>query len=249
MHISANRSVRLLAVGTALALGALAGGLVFAQAQSSSSQVIRACVRAGDDDDDGNGRARIVAAGETCKRHETLLNWNVQGPKGDKGDPGPAGPMGLQGLPGTAGKDGATGPTGPNGDTGAPGAPGAQGPQGDPGVAGVSGRNGLTVRSAAVELLPKTDVGPNFESEQRARCPAGMVAIGGGYRLETVPAPASPGPGVVVGSLAPPPAPPVVVSSGPAGSGGLGGDWLIRVATVAMTSKHTLSVHAICIPE
>lgn len=45
-----------------------------------------------------------------CKNNETLVTWNVQGPKGDKGDQGeqgPVGPQGPQGEPGEPAQHGA----------------------------------------------------------------------------------------------------------------------------------------------
>ncbi|GEM_PF-4089609 len=51
-----------------------------------------------------------------CKKNETLLTWNVQGPKGDKGD---------QGIQGEQGSIGSQGPVGPQGEPGLPAQHGA----------------------------------------------------------------------------------------------------------------------------
>jgi len=69
----------------------------------ADAQEIRACGQT-------TGQLRIIGAGDTCKTNETLVLWNLQGPKGDKGDKGDTGP---------------DGPPGPKGDKGEPGAPGA----------------------------------------------------------------------------------------------------------------------------
>ena len=55
-----------------------------------------------------NGAVRVIGdefRRDDCKKNETLLTWNIQGPKGDKGDKGdqgeqgPVGPRGEPGLP------------------------------------------------------------------------------------------------------------------------------------------------------
>jgi hypothetical protein len=78
-----------------------------------------------------HGIVRIVFNANACKRNETRISWNVQGPVG------PAGPAGV---------DGPAGPAGPKGDPGAVGAAGPAGPKGDPGAAlsSVDGLAGTT---------------------------------------------------------------------------------------------------------
>lgn len=44
-----------------------------------------------------------------CKKNETLLSWNIQGPKGDKGDKGDPGEQGPQGERGEIGPQGPAG--------------------------------------------------------------------------------------------------------------------------------------------
>lgn len=56
-----------------------------------------------------------------CKRNDTLLTWNIQGPKGDKGDPGLPGADGANGAPGEQGLQGIQGDKGDKGDQGNPG--------------------------------------------------------------------------------------------------------------------------------
>lgn len=65
-----------------------------------------------------SGLVYVVGQGfrrEDCRRNESLLTWNIQGP------PGPLGPEGPQGL---------SGPPGEKGDKGDPGEPGLPGPAG-----------------------------------------------------------------------------------------------------------------------
>ena len=56
-----------------------------------------------------------------CKKNETLLTWNIVGPKGDKGDKGDTGLQGEQGQKGDQGIQGESGPQGLKGDKGEPG--------------------------------------------------------------------------------------------------------------------------------
>jgi hypothetical protein len=58
-------------------------------AQGGNSDQIHACVRSRD------GRVRIVDASQSCRKNETALAWNIQGPPGP---PGPAGPAGVSGY-------------------------------------------------------------------------------------------------------------------------------------------------------
>jgi len=53
-----------------------------------------------------DGTIRIVAANGLCKKNETSLIWNQQGPKGAPGPQGPQGDPGPQGPPGNAGSGG-----------------------------------------------------------------------------------------------------------------------------------------------
>ena len=86
---------------------------------NTSGPVIRACVQ-------DSGQLRLIDGGESCRRNEQLVFWNVRGPEGPPGPAGKQGPPGNQGPPGDPGKQGPPGNEGPKGDTG------DQGPPGDP---------------------------------------------------------------------------------------------------------------------
>jgi hypothetical protein len=145
------------ALGLLVAGAALAGTEAYARlGATDASNTIYACVKK-------NGDPTLVAENARCKPNETLVSWNIVGPrgakgdtgatgatgpqgpkgdKGDKGDTGATGATGPQGSKGDKGDTGDTGPQGPKGDTGeagAPGAPGAQGPAGPQGPPGQSG--------------------------------------------------------------------------------------------------------------
>jgi hypothetical protein len=72
---------------------------------------------------------------------------------------------------------GATGPQGPKGDTGDTG---AQGPQGDTGDQGPKGEPGLSNVNAGADY---THTWPAHSDKEMivSQCPAGQVAVGGGY--------------------------------------------------------------------
>lgn len=132
-----------------------------ASAQIPSNGVFYACVRIDKDDDEAR-LTRLISADETCKRNETLVQWNVAGPQGPQGPVGPIGPVGpqgpvgaqgpqglvgpqgQQGVQGLKGETGPAGPTGPTGATGPTGDTGAIGPIGPTGAAGATGPTGAT---------------------------------------------------------------------------------------------------------
>ena len=126
-------------IGAVILAGSLAAVVSFgADVRAADAPVIRACVQNGGrgndrDRDEGGGQIRIIGALETCRRNETLLTWNLQGPKGDKGDPGVTGP---KGDPGPVGPKGDAGIAGPKGDPGGPGPRGVQGDRGEKGDTG-----------------------------------------------------------------------------------------------------------------
>jgi type VI secretion system secreted protein Hcp len=74
-----------LALLAVAALGTAAAAIAWASA--SDSAVINACVAK------GSGIVRIPGAGG-CRRNETALDWNTQGPSGPQGPQGPAGSSG-----------------------------------------------------------------------------------------------------------------------------------------------------------
>jgi hypothetical protein len=107
-----------------------------------SNDGIRVCVQLGNSgrgDDDGDGRVRLIASGQTCRRNERFVLWSLRGPAGPAGPQGPAGPAGPTGPQGLAGAAGAIGPMGPQGAAGADGAAGPAGPQGLAGLTGPQG--------------------------------------------------------------------------------------------------------------
>jgi hypothetical protein len=68
------------------------------------------------------------------------------------------------------------GQPGPKGDPGQPGGPGPQGEQGEPGVAG--GLAGYEI------VVAQTEFSGDDSKFQRANCPAGKLAVGGGAFLQ-----------------------------------------------------------------
>ena len=121
----------------ALPLLALVAGVALAakpSARRPSTAVINACVKK------GSGQVRVVRPGAGCRKNESRLSWNVQGPAGPRGATGAAGATGPAGAAGPAGP---AGPAGAKGDPGARGATGPAGPKGDAGAQGPPGP-GLT---------------------------------------------------------------------------------------------------------
>jgi hypothetical protein len=118
----------------ALPLALVAGVALAAQpsGRRPSNAVINACVKK------GSGQVRVVRPGVACRRNESRLSWNAQGP---------AGPRGATGATGATGPAGAAGPAGPAGPAGAPGARGATGAAGPKGDAGPQGPPGPALSS------------------------------------------------------------------------------------------------------
>ena len=174
----------------AVALGIIVpvvGAASWVAASEDSSATIHACVQR------DSGQVRIVSAGEDCRRSETALDWNAEGPAG------PAGAAGLAGPAGAAGAQGEMGPAGPQGDAGPAGAtgdPGPAGPQGEAGPAGPAGPQGEA--GSAGPAGPQGPAGaPGISGwEQRTafatvsaggtasavvRCTSGKQVFGGGF--------------------------------------------------------------------
>ncbi len=93
---------QLLAIG---GIALVAFGLTVANA-ATDEPVIKACV------EPGSALLRSVDLGDSCRKNERPLTWNVSGPQGDPGPsglpgpsgaPGPSGPPGIQGPPGLSG--------------------------------------------------------------------------------------------------------------------------------------------------
>ena len=79
-------------------LAAVASGVALAADSGELPAVIHACKHP------SGGWLRQVAEATPCRRRETRVSWNVEGPKGDPGEagaPGPQGPKGDKGDPGT----------------------------------------------------------------------------------------------------------------------------------------------------
>lgn len=62
-----------------------------------------------------NGSIYVASSAGACKKGETPIQWNEQGPAGPQGETGPEGPQGETGETGPAGP---AGPEGPEGDVG-----------------------------------------------------------------------------------------------------------------------------------
>jgi hypothetical protein len=60
------------------------GGVAFATIPDSSGKVHACYVK-------GNGNLRVVESASACRKNETAIEWNQQGPKGDPGPPGDGG--------------------------------------------------------------------------------------------------------------------------------------------------------------
>ncbi|MFC1935943.1 hypothetical protein ACFLX9_04240, partial [Chloroflexota bacterium] len=113
-----------------LVIIALVGGITWAFAAEDQSQEISACLNPA-------GQIRIVDSIEECKKQETPLTWNTEGPEGPAGvDCWDLDGDGVRDPEEDVNGDGAfdaldcQGPTGEQGDPG---------PQGDPGETGTDG--------------------------------------------------------------------------------------------------------------
>lgn len=126
-------------LGLLVAAAAFAGTEAYARlaATAAGDNTIYACVHK-------NRNPTLVTEGTECKPNETLVSWNIVGPRGEKGDTGPQGPQGPQGETGPQGPQGETGPQGPQGETGPQGPQGETGPQGPQGEKGDKGDTGAT---------------------------------------------------------------------------------------------------------
>jgi len=111
----------------------------------------------------------------------------AQGPAGPEGPAGPAGPEGPAGASivgpegpagpaGPTGADGAVGPAGSAGPAGPAGADGAQGPAGPQGPAGAN-----SVSGAEIVTVSRVQSIFNDNFDVTATCPAGKIALSGGF--------------------------------------------------------------------
>ena len=102
--LTTRRGAAVLAATGALLLSAL---VALASAPQAEAGTIYACVKK------KTGAARFVTKAAKCRKGETRLTWNTQGPAGNNGAKGLNGINGTNGIGGLGGKEGATGPRGP----------------------------------------------------------------------------------------------------------------------------------------
>jgi hypothetical protein len=91
-------------------LFAMSGGAIAATGGFSSGGTLKACVN-------GEGRLKLLKAGEHCKHGTKTVSWNQVGPAGATGAPGATGAAGPAGLKGADGTKGVQGPEGESGFT------------------------------------------------------------------------------------------------------------------------------------
>jgi Collagen triple helix repeat (20 copies) len=155
------------------ALGtAIVGAFTVVNLGAADATAITACVNR------DSGAIRIVSPSQQCKKTESRVVWNVQGPAG------PQGPAGLPGPQGLAGAVGPQGPQGVQGVTGATGAVGAAGPEGRIGVSGPEGRIGprgvgalRIVDSLGQEVGSHLPSSSNFRPYAVRQLSEGLVAL------------------------------------------------------------------------
>jgi hypothetical protein len=93
------RFALIVTTATGLVFAGWAGG--FALSAREANSVISTCAQ------NGNGTLRFLGPGDSCKKGETLVQWNAQGPQG---------PIGQTGVQGQQGPMGPIGPSAPGGD-------------------------------------------------------------------------------------------------------------------------------------
>lgn len=166
------KNARLIAGACAVVLVSGAG-VAYAEVPNGDTNIISGCY------DTVNGQLRIVNSGQTCRTNEQSLQWNQAGQQGPAGPQGATGPAGETGPVGPQGEQGSKGDTGPGGPQGAPG---TNGKDGADGTNGVSGFERVTIVGE-----PLGGGNANLQADAAtttAQCPAGKVALGGGYHLE-----------------------------------------------------------------
>jgi hypothetical protein len=98
MLTTINRTAIAMFAGAALTM------LLLASSSRADASTIFACVKK------HAGTTRIVSKTAKCKKGETKLTWNSQGPAGSRGATGPQGATGPAGTAGLQGVEGAQGP-------------------------------------------------------------------------------------------------------------------------------------------
>ena len=106
-------------IGAVVIGGGTTAAAELAFASTPAPQVLTACKSSA-------GFLRLVGAPSDCRRNETAVQWNAQGPAGPTGPAGPAGLTGATGATGPAGPQGPAGPEGPAGSSNNSAAPSPQ---------------------------------------------------------------------------------------------------------------------------
>ena len=117
----------------------------------------------------------VVTITPTLNSCSSPVEAQSQGPQG------PTGPAGPQGATGPAGPAGPIGPQGPAGNSAQPGPAGAQGPAGPQGAQGPAGANGRDGVPGIQFVTNQYTVPAMSGATTYGVCPAGKVAIGGGF--------------------------------------------------------------------
>lgn len=159
------------------------------------------------------GTINVVASKQKCKKGETKLSWytslsgtnganganGASGANGANGVTGATGPTGATGANGTNGSNGTNGANGSTGATGATGpegagkgpngATGATGPTGVTGATGATGSTGPTGAAGSVGSITKAEASEALPALGKSKvltatCPAGTVAISGGFKSD-----------------------------------------------------------------
>jgi type VI secretion system secreted protein Hcp len=174
--LSRSKPVRIAAagVGGVVALGAAAS---LAQTIFASPGVIHGCV-------DKQGRLRVVAAGSSCDKNESALQWNQVGPVGPIGPQGPAGPTGPAGATGAQGPAGADGPQGVAGPAGPAGRDGRDGRDGAPGTGGgalpIDPCSPSMAASSGIDIFAKVDGIPGESMDDKHKDEIEILSFGWG---------------------------------------------------------------------
>ncbi|MDA8296222.1 MAG: type VI secretion system tube protein Hcp [Actinomycetota bacterium] len=109
-------------IGAVVIGGGTTTAAELAFASTPAPQVLTACKSLA-------GFLRLVSSPSDCRRNETAVQWNIQGPTGPQGPVGPKGTTGATGPAGPKGPAGPQGPVGPQGPAGSLSASGVAGPQ------------------------------------------------------------------------------------------------------------------------
>lgn len=140
--LSNRREIAALAATGALLLAA------FAATSQAQAQTIYACYKK------KSGSIHIVTKGGKCKKGESKVSWNSEGPAGKNGT------NGTNGTNGAPGKEGAAGKEGPAGKEGVAGKTGNTGPEGTAlAYAEVSSTGTLGSSKGVVKMTPGASPG------------------------------------------------------------------------------------------